>query len=532
MYSGVDAYSEILTSERPQYHSLSFHTMESAHLYTRSHEQEYTAREIFINTFLGFLGLSVVLVISSFFGLSFPLFVAALLIVAIPIIRIPESGLHILILATMIFERLFALQSVTVGESEIKFFLFDVVLALTILSLLLQSPARSFIFPKAITGSILVYVMVVLFWAGMSMRRGGEPALIVSAVKNMAVYPILFFVALHIVRKRVAWERVIQTMFIGGVAISAFIIYGIFAGKGLWVDMTPLSTEGTRMLGAPHAFFLLVAMSILMSWYAMRAPVGERLSRWVIPLFSLWSLGLVVGLFRNLWLGYGLVAIVVGVLLPTHEARARLVGLFVKAGALAGGALLVGLWLSVLLARNTSAIESFGRPLLERLAVVNPRAEDTSTVFRTLIFQEGMRIFRAHPLIGIGFGQNVDVEMEEWVGEQDIRELHNTYAELAVQTGVVGLLSFGGILFTLFAAGRRSYKNVSFELKPSMIAVVSFLVMLLGITAFGTYFQTNMYLLFFWTSAALLVSPLYFNAESGFEKKEEILGIFYSGKSG
>ncbi|MBI2426331.1 MAG: O-antigen ligase family protein [Candidatus Kerfeldbacteria bacterium] len=335
---------------------------------------------------------------------------------------------------------------------------------------------------------------------------------------------MIFFIVLTLVRTREAWKRVITTFLLGGITLIPFIAYGVATGKGVWVDMTPLSTEGTRMLSAPHSFFVLTGLILFMNLYAHRDRRIAALGQWAVPLFTIGSLGILVGLFRNLWLGFAIATILTfGVV--AREQRVRLLGLFLKTGVLASSVVMLAIAGSILFLNNFSKIEAASRPLLERIAILNPtRIEDSSTEFRAVIFKEGMRAFVQNPIAGVGFGRSIDVDVSDWTGEQKIRELHNTYAELAVQMGVVGLLAFGMMLVSLAREGRHAYAVIPQDMKPAMIGVVAFLITMLTITAFGTYFQTNMYLLFFWTFAALLVAPLFF------EKQKDRIGSYQDRK--
>ncbi|MBI2426332.1 MAG: hypothetical protein HYV34_00655 [Candidatus Kerfeldbacteria bacterium] len=122
--------------------------------YSQVQIQPTPARDIFESTLLGYFGIALILGLSLVTGLTPPLFLVATLLLAIPIIRTPESGLHILILATMTFEHLFALQPIMFGDHQVKLFLFDITLALTGASALAHARIRSLQFPVSISITI------------------------------------------------------------------------------------------------------------------------------------------------------------------------------------------------------------------------------------------------------------------------------------------------------------------------------------------------------------------------------------------
>jgi O-antigen ligase len=70
---------------------------------------------------------------------------------------------------------------------------------------------------------------------------------------------------------------------------------------------------------------------------------------------------------------------------------------------------------------------------------------------RKTLLKEGWRIFLANPLIGVGAGQftnyNPDSRQEAW------RQTHNAPLQVASELGLVGVVAFGFMIWTGFAAG-------------------------------------------------------------------------------
>ncbi|KKK87239.1 hypothetical protein LCGC14_2755240, partial [marine sediment metagenome] len=96
----------------------------------------------------------------------------------------------------------------------------------------------------------IVYCLFSLIYGVVS---GGEFNLAFSTLKNYALYSIFFFLAINIIRDKKRLYELVYTLLISGILLLPFIFLGLFQGSGLWIEFTPLSTEGTRLLAPNHA---------------------------------------------------------------------------------------------------------------------------------------------------------------------------------------------------------------------------------------------------------------------------------------
>ena len=85
------------------------------------------------------------------------------------------------------------------------------------------------------------------------------------------------------------------------------------------------------------------------------------------------------------------------------------------------------------------------------------RLEDRSPVdFRVVMYQTGWQMFTEKPLLGWGGGQSLQAEISGrvWDFRPDYYVFHNTYLELAVQRGLIGLGLYAWLMFRMFQLSR------------------------------------------------------------------------------
>lgn len=102
-----------------------------------------------------------------------------------------------------------------------------------------------------------------------------------------------------------------------------------------------------------------------------------------------------------------------------------------------------------------------GSQLTQRLASIHTETQmEISGGVRMNILHDGLRMFRAKPLLGYGLGTFPEVypQFRSFSGEFWINAAHNDYLQLLVETGVLG---FGVMLWFLWVVCSRAAKKLS-----------------------------------------------------------------------
>jgi putative inorganic carbon (hco3(-)) transporter len=166
---------------------------------------------------------------------------------------------------------------------------------------------------------------------------------------------------------------------------------------------------------------------------------------------------------KKRWLGYGAIALNAIALYASGSRGALL-------GALALGLLIFCLyclyhsaktlkqWLLMGLLAFVIVLALFSNPRVRSLASFNPSASkaafsieqigDGPTQDRLFMLQAGQRIFKTHPLLGVGSGNlarlyNLYRPVEAGGGLELVQQLHNTPAQILAELGLIGI---GGYL--------------------------------------------------------------------------------------
>ncbi len=105
------------------------------------------------------------------------------------------------------------------------------------------------------------------------------------------------------------------------------------------------------------------------------------------------------------------------------------------------------------------AWQSMGQERQARLLSIRDRETDESYLGRVYAWQAARRMFLQHPLVGVGAGcfpyafyQGLD---HAGPAQGHWRQPHNVYYQVLSELGLAGVLSFGAVLWTTFAALRR-----------------------------------------------------------------------------
>jgi O-antigen ligase len=225
--------------------------------------------------------------------------------------------------------------------------------------------------------------------------------------------------------------------------------------------------------GHPDMFGLFLAP--LLAW--LLPDVLQRLGEWrqkkTLLLLAAWVLGgagLLLCLSRGAWLGFG-VAAIAGIIVFGRKKY----------------------WLAALVAMACAAVIIVSVPNL-RYRLILPFKGEKSSVARLSLWHTGTKMIKASPLLGqglTGFGSNwYKYNTDPHLGHYNFP--HNIFLNFWVDTGLLGLLSFAGLLLCGWWYGFK-YRRNTYALGLALF--------LLALTAHGlidTPYLKNDLALVFW----------------------------------
>lgn len=117
-----------------------------------------------------------------------------------------------------------------------------------------------------------------------------------------------------------------------------------------------------------------------------------------------------------------------------------------------------------------------------------------NAIQRTVFFEDGMKLFKRSPIIGLGMGayENAIISVQEFFYET--KYAHNHYIQSLVEIGVIGLILFVGVLGTSAVAVIQTRRKPEAESNPLTAALGGALVFMAGHAAVEVVFSMYSYL--------------------------------------
>lgn len=117
-----------------------------------------------------------------------------------------------------------------------------------------------------------------------------------------------------------------------------------------------------------------------------------------------------------------------------------------------------------------------------------------NAIQRVVFFEDGIKLFQRSPIVGLGMGafENGIVSVQSFYYET--KYAHNHYIESLVETGVVGLVLFVGVLVTALLAVIKSRRKPEEDANPLTAALGGALVFMAGHAAVEVVFSFYAYL--------------------------------------
>ncbi len=449
---------------------------------------------IIISVFLSLLVLSNLII-----GNYFIIYLIILILSFIFIWFSPQAGFMSALLVTMIFGQHFSLLPIQINETIYKIYALDFVLIFTFIVWFLQESVKKINFKKILnnkknlwllifSGFILLNLIISIFF------KAANTALAMGTFKNYA-YLLVYFLVIALFKKKDDVYLIIKTLFWGSILLLGFVFYGWITGSGLWSEITP----GTRYLSGLHSYYLTFSIIILLVSLIYKKYIFSFFSSLII--FLLQTLGMIGGMFRHLWLGLLTAFIsIFNFLSFKHKTKFIHVGLTILLIILLCG--LIFLWISGVLLGNEydfsqtnffSSILDRGQTLFETGSNV-----ESAAGWRIATWKIALNKFLNSPLLGIGLGQRFYFEYKGFVDLIDIRNIHNDFASLLVQLGLLGFIPF--VLFNFYSI-KDILKNKKSEIH--LILIGFWIISLFGIF-FAIYLMFNGTSIFYWTIMGLL----------------------------
>jgi len=440
------------------------------------------------------IGLVSLLILVGFIaGFSLPLFLLIMSVSFLITLVYPRSGIYAIVFLTFIFERFFTLAPIMLGRDEYKLYLVDIILIAIFISFFLRITNFTklrMIFEEGKYLIVFIILTSIHFFIDIFIL-GVDKQLAFSSFKYYVFYPLIYFAILILFRNRENVIKLFQFALAGAVGIIFFIIYGIIFGGGLWVEFTPLSTSGIRILAFTHAFYLSMAIITLWVWNLFK----NKKSAWSNVLTVIWVIGIVGSMMRHLWIGLVITIITIYFFISKEKRKIFQEKIF-KYVLATIFIIMITLFISLIApyyTQTSKVTDGVVSSIEERVGSFSNVGGDESFFWRELVWKKVIKDYTQTPIWGLGFGKEIFVETDNYRDFVEVRNIHNSWLTLFVQVGPIIFLFF---IFFLFKSIKKIFKEKSNDWLS--VALIILTVNYFVIAMFQPYFETNMLGIFFW----------------------------------
>jgi len=306
--------------------------------------------------------------------------------------------------------------------------------------------ARCEPFRLAVFAALLAYLLVV----ALSLLVATSRVATLKEVIKWSEVTVVVALGLWLLRSPRQVHVLVWGLIVAGVA-EALTGYGqwVLASGALGTNGGDIRVFGTFAQPNPYAGYLNFALPLAVALVLFGTDARER---WVAGAASVLILGAeVLAGSRGGLLGIVAAALV---LVVVGWRRARLAAL----AALIGAPVLLVAWVAhVIPTRVQNALLAQFR--VGGVSVCGDvTSANFSTVERVAHWVAGLRMFQAHPLLGVGAG-NYDAAYARYAcadWPESLGHAHNYYINAAAETGILGLLAFLALVAVALALGWRA----------------------------------------------------------------------------
>jgi hypothetical protein len=428
----------------------------------------------------------------------------------------PRSGFYAIVFLTFIWERFFTLAPIIIDRHEYKIYSIDIILIGVILGVVVKliklhiinkknKANREVIALKKRLSVVkkpiaLLSVFILLIGAHFLVDViifGANKSVAVSSLKYYTFYPLLYFVTIILFSRKKDIIRLFKFALLAGVIIIGFIVFGVLSGGGLWSEFTPMSTSGFRVLAFTHGFYLAMLWLGVFIFIVKKKSLRNKLieKKWLAVLL-IWGIGILGSMMRHLWLGLGLS---IAIFIILYVKKKDLLNIsrqltYYLPGALLGLFLII--YLAIIFPYSTIGTVVIGAKsaVTERVVSFANVKQDSSFSWRNLAWREASIRYLDNPIYGLGFGKSLDLESENYHDFVEVRNIHNSWLVLAVQSGAVIFTIFMVFVFNITKTFFRKQQDKEWTEVVVQILIINYFF----IALFQPYLETNMLGIFFW----------------------------------
>ena len=316
----------------------------------------------------------------------------------------------------------------------------------------------------------------------------------------------IYFMIVEVINNKGRLRNVLMAIMASAVLIIADA--GVQYMRGVdFISKNPM-WNGVRLSASftmPNGFagWLIVIILLILGLLAADKPVAKKSKALLLILALLLFVCLLLSYSRGAWLGLSIgIFLMAGYAIKNSALKIRLLWLLILVSLLS---LLIFLPQPI-----KNKIETKGRINYSINRVVNDlrsmgNTEEVPGSVRINLWKESLMIIRDYPFIGCGLNTYARVAPNYKIFQYGVSYPHNSFLQMAAETGIVGLSSFLWVLFVFFKMGVR-YLNQRRD--PLVLGMIAGVLAFLAHSFFDTHFYALQLAVLFWFLMGLTTATI------------------------
>jgi O-antigen ligase len=309
--------------------------------------------------------------------------------------------------------------------------------------------------PSAVPAYLAFAILALLIAMVLSMTVATNIASSLKEISKWLEFLVLVLLGAQYIRTRRQLWTIILLICLAGITQAIFGYFQAFFNLGpvAFIRDTSLRIYGTFDQPNPYAGYINIPLSIALALMLLGSNWKTRI------LAGLTAILLAAAEYLTQSRG-GELAIAAAALFIVAMGTPRL-SITIRMLALAGLAAVEGFLIGLIpLYLLNPVLRSLG---LTDLVLAAPTKQNFSTAERLAHWIAGLRMFLAHPILGVGIGNYPDAYPQYFVTifTDPLGHAHNYYINIAAETGSIGLIAYLLFLLATFLAGAHSYRAIT-----------------------------------------------------------------------
>ncbi len=329
---------------------------------------------------------------------------------------------------------------------------------------------------------LIFFWLIFLFITYFSIFYSLSPVLtLIEWLRLLSIF-VLFLLGLLVIKNQTDLNILLKIIIFSAVAPGLLAIYQFFTHTGMTIPMEGIYNRIYGTFAHPNLFAYYLIIPLSLSVVTFLSGTKKTVLDYIFVFFSLfYTLLLALTFTRGAWLELIIVVFIVGL----FKFRKFLV---------IAAAFLILIYL-------------FIPPIHNRVTDLLRLDKYSSISWRLKLWQDGISLVSAKPILGYGAGTANKVILLARGADMGSADPHNDYLKISLENGLIGLISYVLLIFSLLIALLEAYLSASEPyLKSFALLIVALTLAIFSLSFVDNIIRNTALMWVFWTLAGGLIS--------------------------